>query len=47
MSAFRLGLAAKRGAAMELHLGRLIDHVHIRVADVARSKAFYRAALAP
>lgn len=32
---------------MELHLGRLIDHVHIRVADVARSKAFYRAALAP
>lgn len=32
---------------MELHLGRLIDHVHIRVACVARSKAFSRAALAP
>ncbi len=32
---------------MELHLGRLIDHVHIRVADLARSKAFYSAALAP
>lgn len=32
---------------MELHLGRLIDHVHIRVADLARSKAFYTAVLAP
>lgn len=26
--------------------GRLIDHVHLRVADLERSRAFYRAALA-
>lgn len=31
---------------MEFHVGRLIDHVHLRVADVERSKSFYRAALA-
>jgi catechol 2,3-dioxygenase-like lactoylglutathione lyase family enzyme len=30
---------------MELHLGRLLDHVHIRVADLEKSKAFYRAVL--
>ena len=30
---------------MELHLGRLIDHVHIRVSDLERSKRFYRAVL--
>ena len=30
---------------MEFHLGRLIDHVHIRVADLEVSKRFYRAAL--
>jgi catechol 2,3-dioxygenase-like lactoylglutathione lyase family enzyme len=29
----------------EFHLGRLIDHVHIRVADLEESKRFYRAAL--
>lgn len=30
----------------EDHLGRLIDHVHLVVADVAASRRFYRAALA-
>src|ERR1700741_2836036 len=28
------------------HRGRLIDHVHLRVADLAASKRFYRAVLA-
>lgn len=31
---------------MEIHRGRLIDHVHLRVQDLSRSKAFYRAVLA-
>lgn len=31
---------------MEFHRGRLIDHVHLRVQDLPRSKAFYRAVLA-
>ena len=30
---------------MEHHVGRLIDHVHLRVADLDRSKRFYRAVL--
>ena len=30
---------------MQFHRGRLIDHVHLRVADVEASKRFYRAAL--
>ena len=30
---------------MEFHRGRLIDHVHLRVADLAASKRFYRAVL--
>jgi len=30
---------------MEHHVGRLIDHVHLRVADLERSKRFYRAIL--
>jgi catechol 2,3-dioxygenase-like lactoylglutathione lyase family enzyme len=30
---------------MELHAGRLIDHVHLVVADIDASKRFYRAAL--
>lgn len=30
---------------MQFHLGRLIDHVHLRVADLERSKRFYRAVL--
>jgi catechol 2,3-dioxygenase-like lactoylglutathione lyase family enzyme len=30
---------------MEFHVGRLIDHVHIRVADLEASKRFYRAVL--
>jgi catechol 2,3-dioxygenase-like lactoylglutathione lyase family enzyme len=31
---------------MEFHRGRLIDHVHLRVADLERSRTFYRAVLA-
>ncbi len=30
---------------MEFHRGRLINHVHLRVADVAASKRFYLAVL--
>ena len=30
----------------QFHLGRLVDHVHLRVADLDRSKRFYRAVLA-
>jgi catechol 2,3-dioxygenase-like lactoylglutathione lyase family enzyme len=30
---------------MEFHRGRLIDHVHFVVADLERSKRFYRAVL--
>jgi len=30
---------------MEFHRGRLVDHVHLRVADLAASRRFYRAAL--
>ena len=30
---------------MEHHLGRLIDHVHLRVRDLAAAKRFYRAVL--
>ena len=30
----------------EYHLGRLVDHVHLRVRDLEASKRFYRAALA-
>jgi catechol 2,3-dioxygenase-like lactoylglutathione lyase family enzyme len=30
---------------MEYHTGRLIDHVHLRVADLDASRRFYRAAL--
>ena len=31
---------------MQFHRGRLIDHVHLRVADLDASKAFYRAVFA-
>ena len=31
---------------MEFHAGRLLDHVHLRVADLEASKRFYRAVLA-
>lgn len=31
---------------MEHHVGRLLDHVHLRVADVEASKQFYRAVFA-
>jgi catechol 2,3-dioxygenase-like lactoylglutathione lyase family enzyme len=30
---------------MQYHVGRLIDHVHLRVADLVASRRFYRAAL--
>ncbi|MCB8821537.1 VOC family protein [Microvirga rosea] len=30
---------------METHKGRLIDHVHLRVADLEKSRRFYRAVL--
>ena len=30
---------------VEYHFGRLIDHVHIRVADLQASKRFYKAVL--
>ena len=33
-------------AQQTLHRGRLIDHVHLRVADLGASKRFYRAVLA-
>jgi catechol 2,3-dioxygenase-like lactoylglutathione lyase family enzyme len=32
-------------AGMEFHQGRLLDHVHLRVADLEASKRFYRAVL--
>jgi len=28
---------------MELHRGRLVDHIHLRVGDLSRSRAFYQA----
>ena len=31
---------------MQFHLGRLIDHVHLRVFDLEASKGFYRAVIA-
>jgi len=31
---------------MQFHLGRLIDHVHLRVSDLEASKDFYRAVMA-
>ena len=31
----------------ESHAGRLLDHLHLRVADAAASKRFYTGALAP
>src|ERR1051325_3405121 len=31
---------------MTHHLGRLIDHVHLRVADLEASRRFYKAVLA-
>ena len=32
---------------MEVHRGRLLDHVHLRVRDLDASKRFYREALEP
>jgi len=31
----------------EAHAGRLLDHVHVRVADLGASRRFYEGALAP
>jgi catechol 2,3-dioxygenase-like lactoylglutathione lyase family enzyme len=36
---------ARQDDSMQHHLGRLIDHVHLRVADLEASKRFYRAVL--
>src|SRR5262245_54001027 len=33
------------GAGMEFHVGRIIDHVHIVVKDLAQSRRFYEAIL--
>jgi catechol 2,3-dioxygenase-like lactoylglutathione lyase family enzyme len=33
--------------AMKLFRGRLFDHVHLRVANLEKSKRFYKAVLAP
>src|SRR5438128_9972254 len=33
------------GDRVQFHLGRLIDHVHLRVSDLEASKRFYRAVL--
>jgi len=30
---------------VELHLGRVLDHVHLRVRDLEASRRFYEAAL--
>jgi len=43
---FEARVAAKASPmAAQYHLGRLIDHVHLRVEDLDASKRFYRAAL--
>jgi catechol 2,3-dioxygenase-like lactoylglutathione lyase family enzyme len=34
------------GGGMEFHRGRLVDHIHLRVADVAASGRFYKAVIA-
>ena len=31
---------------MDIHRGRLVDHIHLRVRDLGRSKVFYAAVLA-
>lgn len=41
-----LMLAGQEEAIVTFHLGRLIDHVHLRVRDLEASKRFYRAVLA-
>lgn len=41
----RLDSEAAAAPAMVFHRGRLIDHVHLRVADLDASKRFYRAVL--
>jgi catechol 2,3-dioxygenase-like lactoylglutathione lyase family enzyme len=40
------GSQSSQGSVMEYHFGRLIDHVHIVVADLEKSRAFYKAILA-
>jgi catechol 2,3-dioxygenase-like lactoylglutathione lyase family enzyme len=42
----RRNTSTQLGGDMEFHRGRLIDHVHLRVADLAASRRFYAAALA-
>jgi catechol 2,3-dioxygenase-like lactoylglutathione lyase family enzyme len=38
-------LPKERETAMEFHRGRLVDHVHLRAADIDASKRFYGAVL--
>jgi hypothetical protein len=38
--------ARERRLTMELHRGRLIDHIQLRCADLVASKRFYAAVLA-
>jgi catechol-2,3-dioxygenase len=38
------GLTAIRKKQMQLHVGRLIDHVHLRVLDLRAAARFYKAA---
>ena len=46
MIAYRDGeRLADMGDHVQFHLGRLIDHVHLRVSDLEASKRFYRAVL--
>jgi catechol 2,3-dioxygenase-like lactoylglutathione lyase family enzyme len=40
-----MGARLAAPAGMTQHQGRLLDHVHLRVADVGASRRFYRAAL--
>ena len=46
MIAYRDGeRLADMGDHVQFHLGRLIDHIHLRVSDLEASKRFYRAVL--
>jgi catechol 2,3-dioxygenase-like lactoylglutathione lyase family enzyme len=39
-------VAKPGGLAMEIHRGRLIDHIQLRARDLEKTKRFYRAVLA-
>jgi catechol 2,3-dioxygenase-like lactoylglutathione lyase family enzyme len=42
---FGCGPALSYARPVEFHVGRLVDHVHVRVRDLDASRAFYTAAL--